>query len=309
MTLLAIDTRALTKRYGRRTALHGIDLAVEPGRVVGVIGPNGAGKTTTMRVLLDIIRASSGEVRVLGHDPRTAGPALRRRIGYLPGELALEGRTTARSLLRHYAELNGGAPHHRIEELAERLGLELGRPVRSLSKGNKQKVGLVQAFAHRPDLLVLDEPTSGLDPLVQQEFLTMVREARDAGQTVLLSSHVISEVQQAADDVAVLRAGRIVDISTVERLRAAARRSVRITVRPGDRDALLARLATVPMLDELTTIELDGTIVVHGMLGDGVAGFVAAVAASDPLDLVVQEPDLESAVLGFYGPSGTEEER
>lgn len=303
-----IATRALTKRYGRRTALHGIDLTIEPGRVFGVIGPNGAGKTTTMRVLLDIIRATSGEVRVLGHDPRTAGPTLRRRIGYLPGELALEGRATARSLLRHYAELNGGADHRRIDELADRLGLELARPVRSLSKGNKQKVGLVQAFAHRPDLLVLDEPTSGLDPLVQQEFLSMVREARDAGQTVFLSSHVISEVQQAADDVAVLRAGRIVNVSTVESLRAAARRSVRITVRASGLDALLGRLRTVSMLDDLSVTEAEGAAVVHGMLGDGVAPFVAAVAASDVLDLVVQEPDLESAVLGFYGPSAEEEQ-
>lgn len=304
----AITTRALTKRYGRRTALHGIDLTIEPGRVFGVIGPNGAGKTTTMRVLLDIIRATSGEVRVLGLDPRTAGPALRRRIGYLPGELALEGRATARSLLRHYAELNGGVDQRRIDELADRLGLELGRPVRSLSKGNKQKVGLVQAFAHRPDLLVLDEPTSGLDPLVQQQFLGLVREARDAGQTVFLSSHVISEVQQAADDVAVLRAGRIVDVSTVDRLRAAARRSVRITVRATDRDALLGRLHTVSLLDDLSVTEADGAVVVHGMLGDGVAPFVAAVAASDVLDLVVQEPDLESAVLRFYGPSAEEEQ-
>ena len=300
-----IETRALTKRYGRRTALHGIDLTIEPGRVFGVIGPNGAGKTTTMRVLLDIIRATSGEVRVLGHDPRTGGPALRRRIGYLPGELALTGRATARSLLHHYAELNGGIEHGRIDALADRLG----RPVRSLSKGNKQKVGLVQAFASRPDLLVLDEPTSGLDPLVQQEFLTMVREARDAGQTVFLSSHVISEIQQAADDVAVLRAGRIIDVSTVERLRAAARRSVRITVRAADRDALLGRLSSVQRLDDVTVAEADGTAVVHGMLGDGVAPFVAAVAASDLLDLVVQEPDLESAVLGFYGPNAEQEEQ
>ncbi len=304
-----IQTRALTKRYGRRTALHGIDLTIEPGRVFGVIGPNGAGKTTTMRVLLDIIRATSGEVRVLGADPRTAGPDLRRRIGYLPGELALEGRATAHGLLRHYAELSGPVAVGRIEQLSERLGLDLGRPVRSLSKGNKQKVGLVQAFMHDPELLVLDEPTSGLDPLVQQEFLTMVREARDAGRTVFLSSHVISEIQQAADDVAVLRAGRIVDVSTVDRLRAAARRSVRVTVRPDARDALLARLGALPHLEELRYEESDGTVTIHGELGDGVAAFVAAVAVSEPLDLVVQEPDLESAVLGFYGTLGEEGDR
>lgn len=262
-----------------------------------------------MRVLLDIIRATSGEVRVLGSDPRTAGPDLRRRIGYLPGELALEGRSTARALLQHYAELSGPVAVGRIEQLSERLGLDLGRPVRSLSKGNKQKVGLVQAFMHDPELLVLDEPTSGLDPLVQQEFLTMVREARDAGRTVFLSSHVISEIQQAADDVAVLRAGRIVDVSTVDRLRTAARRSVRVTVRPDARDALLARLSTLPHLAGLRHEQIDGTVTIHGELGDGVAAFVAAVAESEPLDLVVQEPDLESAVLGFYGALGEQGDR
>lgn len=305
----AIQARALTKRYGRRPALHGIDLTIEPGRVFGVIGPNGAGKTTTMRVLLDIIRATSGEVRVLGTDPRTAGPALRRRIGYLPGELALDGRTTAGGLLRHYAELSGPVAAGRIESLADRLGLDLARPVRALSKGNKQKVGLVQAFMHDPELLVLDEPTSGLDPLVQQEFLTMVRETRDAGRTVFLSSHVISEIQQAADDVAVLRAGRIVDVSTVERLRSAARRTVRVTVRADDRDPLLARLAALPHLEGVRHDESDGVVTVHGQLGDGVAEFVSIVAAHQPLDLVVQEPDLESAVLGFYGSAGEEEGR
>lgn len=296
-----IETSALTKHYGRRHALHGIDLAIEPGCVVGLIGPNGAGKTTTMRILLDIIRPSAGEVRVLGQNPRTGGAALRRRIGYLPGELSLTGRTTARSLLHHYSELNGGVSPRRIGELADRLGLDLPRPVRSLSKGNKQKVGLVQAFIHRPDLLVLDEPTSGLDPLVQQEFLAMVREARDNGQTVLLSSHVINEVQQAADEVAVLRGGRIVDMGSVERLRAAARRTVRVTVRTEAREALLARLSAVPELDGLTTVETNGQVSVSALLGDGVAPFITAVAGSEPIDLVVQEPDLESAVLSLYG--------
>ncbi len=189
---VAIHTRALHKRYGSHTALHGLDLTVQSGSVFGLIGPNGAGKTTTLRTLLDIIRPTSGDITVLGASPRAGGAALRRRIGYVPGELRLEGRVKGRALLRHLAEISGPVAPGTIEQLAERLGLDLARPVRTLSKGNKQKLGLVQAFMHRPDLLVLDEPTSGLDPLVQREFLAMVREARDAGQTVLLSSHMLS---------------------------------------------------------------------------------------------------------------------
>ncbi len=303
----AITLSALTKRYGRTTALHGVDLSIEPGRVFGVIGPNGAGKTTTMRILLDIIRPSSGEVHVLGQDPRTAGPALRRRIGYLPGELAMDARVSARALLTHYAQLNGARDTTHITSLAERLGLDLSRPVRSLSKGNKQKVGLVQAFAHSPELLVLDEPTSGLDPLVQQEFLTMVREARIAGQTVFLSSHVISEIEQVADEVAVLRDGRIVDVSTVERLRSAAQRDIRVTVRSTTGEQLAARLTVLDAAHDVSVAAGSEHDVVTARLRDGIPDFVAALSEVEVLDLVVQEPDLERAVLQFYGSESTRE--
>lgn len=303
-----IEARALTKRYGRRTALHGIDLTIEPGRVFGVIGPNGAGKTTTMRVLLDIIRATSGDVRVLGQNPRTGGPALRRRIGYLPGELAMEGRVTARTLLTHYAQLNGSSESARITALADRLGLDLTRPVRSLSKGNKQKVGLVQAFAHRPDLLVLDEPTSGLDPLVQQEFLSMAREAREAGQTVFLSSHVISEIEQVADEVAVLRDGRIVAVSTVAHLRATAQRDVRVTVRAQSGAALSIALSAMPTAHEVVVSSSTEHDVITARLSDGVPAFLAALSTVEVLDLVVQEPDLERAVLQFYSADASSPE-
>jgi len=303
-----IDIAALTKRYGRTTALHGVDLAIEPGRVFGVIGPNGAGKTTTMRILLDIIRPTSGTVRVLGEDPRQAGPALRRRIGYLPGELSMEARVSARALLTHYAQLNGSADPARVPALAERLGLDLGKPVRSLSKGNKQKVGLVQAFAHSPDLLVLDEPTSGLDPLVQQEFLTMVREARDAGQTVFLSSHVISEIEQVADEVAVLRDGRIVDVSTVARLRAAAQRDIRVTVPASTGAQLAERLRGLPAAHDVALDLGAGRDVVTARLQEGIPAFVEALTTVQVLDLVVQEPDLERAVLQFYGADEATEE-
>ena len=296
-----LEATALTKRYGRRTALHGVDLAVQPGRVVGLIGPNGAGKTTTMRIMLDIIRPTSGEVRVLGQDPRAAGPALRRRIGYLPGELIMDARLSARGLLTNYAALNGDAhADKRISELSERLGLDLSRPVRSLSKGNKQKVGLVQAFAHRPDVLILDEPTSGLDPLVQQQFLGLVREATEQGHTVLLSSHVISEIDQAADDVAVLRDGRIVSVSSVAALRAVAERDVRLTVTAAEAPVVRERLEQIPALSSLRTDRADDVVTVTARLGDGLNDLVTALAHITVIDLVIAEPDLERAVLGFY---------
>ncbi len=305
-TTPALATRALTKDYGRRTALRGVDLTIEPGTVFGVIGPNGAGKTTTMRILLDLIRPTGGEVRVLGVDPRVGGRALRRRIGYLPGELALEGRATGRSLLRHYARLSGVAANGRIDELADRLGLDLGVPVRKLSKGNKQKVGLVQAFLHSPELLVLDEPTSGLDPLVQQEFLAMTREARDAGQTVFLSSHVLSEIQQAADTVAILRDGEIVDVSDVESLRRGAVREVRATLATDATDAVGARLGAVPGVSDLAVAaDGDARTTVSLTLTGAIDPLVRALAEDRIDDLVAGEPDLEQAVLGYYGRGGT----
>ena len=187
-----IEARGLQKKYGKHLAVDGIGLRVERGSVFGLIGPNGAGKTTTLRMLVDIIRPTAGELKVLGSVPRRSGIALRRRIGYLPGGLKVAERIQGGTVLRHLAQISGPVEPSRIETLAERLGLDLSRPVRALSKGNRQKLGLIQAFMHRPELLILDEPTSGLDPLVQREFLEMVREAREAGQSVLLSSHILT---------------------------------------------------------------------------------------------------------------------
>ena len=183
--VIAIDR--LVKDYGDVRALDGVDLSVQEGEIFGFIGPNGAGKSTTIRILLDLLRPTSGTVRVLGEEPRAGGPRLRARLGYLPGELALEGTATARQLLEHLATVRGGRGADRIAPLAERFRLDLDRPVRTLSKGNKQKVGVVQALMHRPALALLDEPTSGLDPLLQQEFLALIREERDGGTSVFLS--------------------------------------------------------------------------------------------------------------------------
>ncbi len=298
----AIKTEGLKKRYGRHLALAGLDLEIEPGTVFGMIGPNGAGKTTTMRLLLDIIRPTAGRVRVLGQDPLAGGAALRRRIGFLPGELHLEGRIQGRDLLAHFARISGDVAKGRIDGLADRLGLDLGRPVRSLSKGNKQKLGLVQAFMHDPELLVLDEPTSGLDPLVQQEFFAMLREAKANGQTVFLSSHVLSEIQQVADAVGILRTGELVTVSTVSKLRESAMRRVRVLVRSEQASAMRRSLEHVAGLAELTATGADdGQTQFTAMLGEGVDSFVAALSGHEVADLVVEEADLEEAVLRFYG--------
>ncbi|MFC7860607.1 ABC transporter ATP-binding protein [Arthrobacter koreensis] len=296
-----IETRALTKRYGSRTAVDSLDLKVQPGCVFGLIGPNGSGKTTTLRMLLDIIRPSSGQALVLGTPPQSGGPALRRRIGYIPGDLRLSSRARGRTVLEHFAQISAPVPAGRVETLAERLGLDLSRPVRTLSKGNRQKLGLVQAFMHDPDLLVLDEPTSGLDPLVQREFLEMVAEVRTSGRTVLLSSHVLSEIQQSADQVAVLSLGKVVAQGDVASLRLNRLRHVRASLAPagGAEKMLEDELAAAGLRGSVTWQA--GTARVRGTLDGGVDAFIKVLARHRILDLSVEEPDLEESVLQLYG--------
>lgn len=303
-----IEVRALHKRYGHNVALHELELHVRTGTVFGLIGPNGAGKTTTLRTLVDIIRPSSGSVRVLGADPRHGGAALRRRIGYVPGELRLEGRASGHRLLGFFAEVSGAhgdtaSVLRTARELADRLGVDLSRPVRTLSKGNKQKIGLIQAFMHRPELLILDEPTSGLDPLVQREFLQMVREARDAGQTVLLSSHVLSEIQQTADEVAVLAAGRVVADGDVASLRLGSVRRVRVRIGGADAASVRAAFETVPGVEALDIADDGDDVQVSTTVDGAIDPFVKALARYDVHTLTVEEPDLEESVLRLYGAS------
>ncbi|MET1044753.1 MAG: ABC transporter ATP-binding protein [Microbacteriaceae bacterium] len=293
----AVRTEALVKRFGRTTALRGLDLAVPTGSIFGVIGPNGSGKTTTMRVVLDIVRPTSGRVEVLGTHPRQGGPALRRRIGYLPGELKLESRVRGGDLLTHLARISGGVPQNEITDLADRLHLDLNRQVRTLSKGNKQKLGIVQAFMHRPDLLVLDEPTSGLDPLVQQQVHELLREAAGHGQTVFLSSHVLSEVQNTATEVAILREGRVITVNTVEELRRSAIRRVHVEIADAAAPALHALLISLPGVSNL--VEPTPTSATLSLSGDP-DSLVKTLAHFRVTELTVEEPDLEQSVLGLY---------
>ena len=222
-----IRLEKVSKYYGRSRGVIDLELSVEQGEVYGYLGPNGAGKTTTIRLLLDLLRPSSGNVTVLGKRPHDY-PLIRRRIGYLPGELNMYGSLTGRELLIYIASLRGASDIGSAEELAERLQLDLSRRIRSLSKGNKQKIGLIQALMNKPQLLILDEPTSGLDPLVQLECYEVLKEVKNTGVTIFLSSHVLPEVERLADRVAIIREGKIVVINTLTALRAKAIRRIEI---------------------------------------------------------------------------------
>ncbi len=220
-----INLQEVTKHFRGGGGVDDVTLEVVAGEVFGFLGPNGAGKTTTIRLLLDLIRPDAGQIRLFGLDSRRDSVAVRRRLGYLSGDLALYERLTPRELLTHFAHLRGGPAWREIAELADRFDLELDRPIRALSKGNRQKVGLVQAIMGEPELLVLDEPTSGLDPIVQHQVHMLMREVAAEGRTVFLSSHVLAEVGQVADRVGLIREGRVVAVERIAELR---RRSVHL---------------------------------------------------------------------------------
>jgi ABC-2 type transport system ATP-binding protein len=293
----AICCTGLTKFYGRTRGVEGLDLTVEPGQVFGFLGPNGAGKTTTIRLLLDFIRPTRGRVEVLGMDPSRDGLRLRRRLGYLPGELALYERLTGEQLLRFFAGLRGLHDLGDGHELAERFGLDLSRPIHTLSKGNKQKLGLVQAFLHRPELLVLDEPTSGLDPLVQREFHRLAREVAAEGRTVFLSSHVLSEVQELADRAAIVRAGHLIAVEDVDALKARAGRHVEL------RFASPVPAADFRNLPGVRDLRVAGPVVSCTVEGE-VDALVKAAARHRVLALSSAEVDLEDVFLSYYREEG-----
>ncbi|MFE9576298.1 ABC transporter ATP-binding protein [Nocardia sp. NPDC006044] len=290
----AIRTEGLTKHYGKHVAITDLDLEVRPGEVFGFLGPNGAGKSTTIRILLDLIRPTAGRVEVLGVDPRAGGPELRQRIGYLPGELAIEGRNTARDLLRFLADQRGTVPAGRINELAELLDLDLSRKVGAMSKGNKQKVGIVAAFMHRPELLILDEPTSGLDPLLQQRFMDLVLEAKGNGQTVFMSSHVLSEVQQTADRAVIMRAGKLLGTENVDDLRRRSPRSVELVF---GADVFPDDFTRLPGVRDL---RVDGKTLRCTTEGE-VDELFKTAAKYQLVSVLSTEPDLEQIFFSLYG--------
>jgi ABC-2 type transport system ATP-binding protein len=290
----AIRTRALTKRFGAITAVDQLDLDVERGEVFGFIGPNGAGKTTLIRLLLDLIRPTSGRIEVLGRDVREHALAIKARCGYLPGDLRLPPRSTGRELLTYFGRLRGAEAPVDLAALIDRLDVEVDRPIRELSRGNRQKIGLVQAFMHRPELLILDEPTSGLDPLVQQQFHGLVREATERGSTVFVSSHVLSEVQEIADRAAVLRSGSIVAIEPIADLR---RRLVRRVEIRFDEPIHASEFAGLPGVRNAEVI--DGALLRCEVEGDADA-LVKEAARHHVVAITGSAVDLEDLFLDLY---------
>ena len=297
MTDIAIRTQGLVKTYGKTRGLAGLALEVQTGEVYGFLGPNGAGKTTTIRLLLDLIRPTSGSAQVLGIDPQVEGVALRARTGYLAGDFLVDGRQTGRQLLTYLGNLRGGVSKDRIGALAERLDLDLDRKIKGLSRGNRQKIGVVQAFMHDPELLILDEPTSGLDPFLQQEFAKMAREATADGRTVFMSSHIMSEVQQVADRVGIIREGKLVTVERVEDLR---ERSMRKVVIQFDAPVPAEEFASVPGVRDLT---IDGAVLRCRL--DGMADtLVKAAARHTVVTLSIEEADLEELFFHHYANHG-----
>ena len=292
---IVLMTQGLTKSYGKVRALRGVDLEVRRGEIFGFLGPNGAGKTTTIRCLLDLIRPDGGTARVLGIDPQADPVAVQVRTGYLPGEMAFKDNLTAERQLRFFGDMRGGKVDWKFaRQLAERLDLDLKRPIKNLSKGNKQKVGVVQALMHRPELLLLDEPTAGLDPLMQQEVLGLLREAKAAGATVFFSSHIMSEVEAVAERVGIIRLGKIVEVAETASL---INRSLRhMTVRfeePID-SSVLAGLPGVKVLSQSDGISV--TLQVEGVMDD----LVKALGAFPVSDLETARPSLEEVFLAYY---------
>jgi ABC-2 type transport system ATP-binding protein len=295
MQSLAVVTRGLNKFYGDVHALRGVDLEVPRGEIFGFLGPNGSGKTTTIRCLLDLIRPTSGSARVLGLDPQAEPVAVRARVGYLPGELRLDDNMTADEVLHFFNRLRGvRVEKGYIRQLADRLGLDLGTPVKNLSKGNKQKVGVVQALMHRPELLLLDEPTSGLDPLMQQEVLRLIGSAQASGATVFFSSHVLSEVQEIAKRVAILRRGEVVEVAETVVLINRALRRVRIRFREPPDNSHFADLPGVKILgwDDRGGVQLQ----VSGEMDP----LIKALAGFHVVDFETERPTLEEVFLAYY---------
>ncbi|MGC4191092.1 MAG: ABC transporter ATP-binding protein [Thermomicrobiales bacterium] len=295
----AIHTNRLTKRYGARRGIENIDLDVERGEIFGFLGPNGAGKSTTLRTMLGFMYPTSGSAQILGLDAHIQTRAVHERIGNLPSEFALDDRLTGQTFIALIGKLRGLDDLSYAHEIAERIDADLNHPMRRLSRGQKQKIGIIQALMHQPDLVVLDEPTGGLDPLAQERFLDLLAEARERGQTVFFSSHILSEVERVADRVAIIRDGHMVEVARTSDLTGRALRHVTITFSGPPNADTVEQLRHVAGIHDLA---VDGATVTLTAQGDP-NGLVHALATKDLASLEIVRPSLEELFLSFYGES------
>lgn len=297
--LPAVLIKDLTKFYGTFRALNAIKLTVPRGHVFGFLGPNGAGKTTTIRCLLDLIRPTEGMIRVLGIDPRKDPVSVRRAVGYLSGELNVDDRLTAEQLLRLFDAFRGGGTDWTyVRSLTERLELPIHTPVKNFSKGNKQKVGVIQAFMSQPELLLLDEPTSGLDPLNQRHVLGFVKEAKERGATVFFSSHNLNEVQEVCEQVAVVRNGEIVEVATTESL---IRRSFTLAVIEFETEIDRSLLIDIPGVSVLEWVSANS---VRVRIDGSMARLFNTLSGVAIRNFETMRPSLEEIFLHYYSDSG-----
>ncbi len=297
----AIETSGLTKFYGEATGIIDLDLVVETGEVFGFIGPNGAGKTTTIRLLLNFLHPTRGSGTVLGMEMTAHSAAIRRRIGYLPGDLALYPSMTAREFLLYFSQLRGVDTAAATTRMAERFELDLDRRIKEYSTGNRQKVGLVNAFMHEPELLILDEPTGGLDPLMQQEFATLLGEVRAEGRTVFLSSHYLPEVERIADRVGIVRQGRLIAVDTLGGFRTRIQSKLSIEF-AGSVDA-----SGFDNLRGVTSVEAhDGGRLLRLSVSGPQDAVIRAAADAGAIAIRADEADLDDVFLSYYGSDGSE---
>ena len=294
-----IEVKGLTKNYGSKRGIIDVSFQVEEGEVFGFLGPNGAGKTTTIRTLMALLKADAGTARIAGMDVWEQSVAIKRLVGYLPGELSLDPDLTGGQILEYFGHLRGGIDQAYLKQLIARLELDPSRKFRQYSSGNKRKLGLIQAFMHRPRLIMLDEPTNGLDPLNQQEFARMVKEAHDDGRTVFLSSHILTEVEQMCDRVGIIREGRLVRIGGVAELKDIKRHDVTITFADG------VPAEAFKTLDGVTQVEAlaDGHTLRLSVSGE-LDAVIKAAAKYPVVTLTSHEPSLEDIFLRFYQGDG-----
>ncbi|HEY7452871.1 MAG TPA: ABC transporter ATP-binding protein [Candidatus Limnocylindria bacterium] len=291
-----VETEKLTKSYGRHRGIVDVDLEVTEGEAFGFLGPNGAGKTTTIRTLLDHLRPTSGVARVFGIVTTADPVAIHKRVGYLPGEFTLYDKLTGGQTIEYFANLRGGVDRDYQRDLIERLDVDPSRKFKEYSKGNKQKIGLVVALQHRPDLLMLDEPTAGLDPLVQQTFYGVIREAKAEGRTVFLSSHILSEVERTCDRVAIIRDGRLARVDRVEALRDLAHHQVELRFVG---EAPVAAFRGLPGVSDVSAEDH----VLRMRVSGSITPVVQEAAKHELTDFVSREPTLEETFLAEYGQS------
>ena len=295
-----IQTNGLTKSYGHNRGIINVTFSVAEGEVFGFLGPNGAGKTTTMRTLMGLLHASSGTATIGGLDCWSQSTEVKKLVGYLPGELSLDPTLTGAQILTYLSNLRGGGDPKYVSQLCDRLGLDPRKRFREYSHGNKQKVGLVQAFMHRPRLIILDEPTSGLDPLNQQEFYAMVKEVRDDGRTVFLSSHILPEVEQTCNRVGIIREGQLVTVDAVTKLRDLKQHVVEITFPETPQTSWFGGIATA------RDVRLDGDNHTIHLTTSGELGPIIQVAAQhQATNISTTEPSLEEVFLRYYEPAAT----